>query len=125
MTRLIHASTWKSGERIVVRTAAEAGTCGEGIAATYLLKRPTIAFPCYGTRRFGLAMDDEIIFAIPSQGMDELLEGLEKTHRAMPYPILQQVEFPLGLPLFHQERAISQVSFEVSLVGDIASGFKT
>ena len=92
MTRLIHASTWKRGERITVRTAAEAGTCGEGIAATYLLRKPTIAFPCYGTRRFGLAADDELIFGVPAEAMDELLEGLEKTHAAMPYPIVRQVE---------------------------------
>ena len=91
--RLIHASTWKNGERLHFSTAAEAGTCGEGIAATYLSNQPTISFPCYGTRRFGLAQDDELIMGIPITRLSEVLEGLRKTHEAgLQYPIKQNVE---------------------------------
>jgi uncharacterized protein (DUF169 family) len=102
--RLIHSATWKRGERMSIRTAAEAGTCGEGIAATYLLKRPTIAFPCYGSRRFGLAGDDEIIFGIPIENLGEILECLEKSHKTLPYPILQQVEVTPEPPLIYYIR---------------------
>ncbi len=92
MTMLIHAATWHTGERLSVETAAEAGTCGEGIAATYILNEPTIAFPCHGTRSFGLADDDEIIMGVPAWKMEELMDGLVKRQAARPYPIRQAAD---------------------------------
>lgn len=86
MTRLLHAATWKTGERVSVRTAAEAGTCGEAIAAAFVRGSYTVAFPCYGTRVYGLAADDEIIFSYPASLAEELLEGLRRTHEFAPYP---------------------------------------
>jgi len=93
MTRLIHAATWKTGERLSFTTAAEAGTCAEGIAATYLRNDVNIAFPCYGTRRFGMAADSELIFGIPVEKIDEIMDGLEKTHDiGSTYPIRVELE---------------------------------
>jgi uncharacterized protein (DUF169 family) len=93
MTRLIHAATWKTGERLSFTTAAEAGTCAEGIAATYLRNDVNIAFPCYGTRRFGMAADSELIFGIPIEKIDEIMDGLEKTHAVgSTYPICLELE---------------------------------
>ena len=103
-TQLLHAATWKTGERIVVRTAAEAGTCGEAVAATYLSRRPTIAFPCSGTRRFGQVEDDELIFAIPAFMMNEFMGWLEAIHRHLPYPVKRQVEFTPRPPLLYYIR---------------------
>ncbi len=95
MLRLLHAVTWKTGERVAVRTAAEAGTCGEGIAAVTVTGKPVVAFPCYGTRAFGLVADDEIIFALPAGMIDDFMEGLEATHARMsPYPIRKWVHTP-------------------------------
>ena len=93
MTRLIHAATWKTGERLSYNTAAEGGTCAEGIAATYLRNDVNIAFPCYGTRRFGMAADSELIFGIPTEKIDEIMDGLEKLHAVgSTYPIRVELE---------------------------------
>ncbi|MBC7114164.1 MAG: DUF169 domain-containing protein [Archaeoglobi archaeon] len=87
MTRLLHSATWKDGRRVSVRTSAEAGTCGEGIASAFVRDDYNIAFPCYGTRVYALARDDELIFSFPSRLAEELMEGLKKTHELMsPYP---------------------------------------
>lgn len=95
MLRLLHAVTWKTGERVAVRTAAEAGTCGEAIAAVTVTGKPAVGFPCYGSRTFGLVADDEIIFALPAGMVGDFMEGLEATHaRISPYPIRKWVSPP-------------------------------
>jgi len=88
MTRLLHATTFHTGERIQMHTAAEAGTCGEALAGCLVSRKPTIGFPCYGSRSYGLIADDELIFALPAHLAESCLDGLEKTHaRLNPYPI--------------------------------------
>lgn len=86
MTRLLHGATWKDGRRVSVRTAAEAGTCGEAIASTFVRDDYTVAFPCYGTRIYGLAADNEIIFGFPRKLAEDLMRGLEETHSMASYP---------------------------------------
>lgn len=119
--RLLHAVTWKTGERVAVRTAAEAGTCGEGIAAVTVTGKSVVAFPCYGTRAFGLVADDEIIFALPAGMIEDFMEGLEATHARMsPYPIRKWVHTPPSPRVFfikpdlspEQQAQLSQMQAE-------------
>jgi uncharacterized protein (DUF169 family) len=92
MTRLLHGASWRDGRRMSVRTSAEAGTCGEAIASSFVRDDYTIAFPCYGTRIYALASDDEIIFAFPRRLAEDLMEGLKRTHEMMsPYPPKVQI----------------------------------
>jgi len=91
MTRLLHGATWKDGRRVSVKTAAEAGTCGEAIASAFVRDDYTVAFPCYGTRIYALARDDEIIFSFPGRLAEDLMEGLEETHKMAPYPPKVQI----------------------------------
>lgn len=106
ITPLLHAATWKTGERVTVRTAAEAGTCGEGVASAYIMKRPIVAFPCSGTRRYGQVEDEELIFALPGFMMDEFMDWLEKVCERSPYPVKRQIEFtPRPPQLYYIRRA--------------------
>jgi len=54
-----------------------------------------IAFPCLGDRRFGAALDTDLIASIPFALKDEIIEGIEKTHKAgTRIPIQPQISPP-------------------------------
>ncbi|MHA1509245.1 MAG: hypothetical protein ACTSO6_11135, partial [Promethearchaeota archaeon] len=54
-----------------------------------------IAFPCLGDRRFAMATDTDLIASIPMGIIDEIIEGMEKTHKAgTRYPIPYQLSTP-------------------------------
>lgn len=100
-TLLINAKTWKSGGRLTFTTAAENGTCGEAIAQTYVNQKFTIAFPCYGTRRYGLAGDEQLIIGMAQDELSEIVDNLKEMsqpNRGRQFPIRQMVEVPLAPP---------------------------
>ena len=106
MTRLIYAATYLTGDRLNINTAAECGTCGEGVAAAFVKDKPTVSFPCYGTRRFALAEDNELIFSFPFRYSREILRGLEITHKGgFKYPILRQISSPKAPALYRIREA--------------------
>jgi uncharacterized protein (DUF169 family) len=106
MTRLIYAATYQTGERLNINTAAECGTCGEGVAAALVKDKPTVSFPCYGTRRFALAEDDELIFSFPFRYSQEILRGLDITQKGgFKYPILRQISSPKAPALYRIREA--------------------
>ena len=116
MTRLIYAATYRTGERLNIRTAAECGTCGEGVAAAMVKDKPTVSFPCYGTRRFALADDNELIFSFPFRYSQEILKGLEITHKGgFKYPILRQISPPQAPALYRIREAKPPEEYLVNL----------
>ena len=51
-------------------------------------KKPIFDVPCYGDRRFGFVQDHEFVFSIPAELAENLVEGLEETHKAgTRYPV--------------------------------------
>lgn len=92
--RLIQASLWKEGGRFSMSTFCD-GVCADMISKTYLTEEMQVAFPCLGDRRFGLAKDSDLIASIPKDFIQEILEGLERTHKAgTRYPIPYQLCAP-------------------------------
>jgi uroporphyrinogen decarboxylase len=60
---------------------------------------PQLILPCSGDRIFGQTQDHEMAFAIPWARMEEIVEGLEGTHRGgIRYPITQFMEYEAKLP---------------------------
>jgi uncharacterized protein (DUF169 family) len=54
-----------------------------------------VAFPCLGDRRFGMAADTDLIATIPFGIINEIIDGMEKTHKAgTRYPIPYQLSTP-------------------------------
>lgn len=98
MMRLILGITWKKNfdGRLYFSSSAHCGVCGDGIAATYTLNKPHLGVPCYGARSFALFQDDELVMGIPAQNLEDVLEGLKKTHEVyLGYPITPaNLEFP-------------------------------
>jgi len=99
-----------------ISTAAECGTCGEGVAAAMVKDKPTFSFPCYGTRRFALADDEELIFSFPFRYSQEILKGLEITHKGgFKYPILRQISAPQPPALYRIREAKPPEEYLVNL----------
>jgi len=92
--RIIQGSLWKKGGRISMSTFCD-GVCADTISNAILTGELQIAFPCLGDRRFAMATDTDLIASIPFGIIDEILEGMEKTHRAgTRYPIPYQMSPP-------------------------------
>ena len=92
--RIIQGSLWKKGGRVSMSTFCD-GVCADTISNAILTGELQIAFPCLGDRRFGMATDTDLIASIPMGIIDEIIEGMEKTHRAgTRYPIPYQMSTP-------------------------------
>jgi len=92
--RVIQGYLWKRGGRISMSTFCD-GVCADTISNAMLTGELQVAFPCLGDRRFGLAMDSDLIASIPFGIVEEIIEGMEKTHKAgTRYPIPYQISTP-------------------------------
>lgn len=92
--RIIQGSLWKKGGRISMSTFCD-GVCADTISNAILTGELQIAFPCLGDRRFGMATDTDLIASIPIGIITEIIEGMEKTHKAgTRYPIPFQISTP-------------------------------
>ncbi|RLB03804.1 MAG: hypothetical protein DRG50_09795 [Deltaproteobacteria bacterium] len=86
--RLIQASLWHEGGAFTSPSVGDAGMCSMGIA--YVMKTQGIAkdVPCMGDRRFAGAQEGDIIFSFHKSRAQQILEGLEGTHKGgIRYPI--------------------------------------
>jgi len=97
--RFIQAFLYKDGGEFTFKTSGDAGVCSRGIAEVYNNKKPNIEIPCLGDRRFAMAQDFEIIVSFPFSFIEELIEGLESTHKSgIRYPIPFQLPEICDLP---------------------------
>jgi uncharacterized protein (DUF169 family) len=94
MMRIIQGYLWKKGGRVNMSTFCD-GVCADTITNTILTQDLQIAFPCLGDRRFGNATDNDLIASLPFSLVNEILSGIEKTHKAgTRYPIPFQISTP-------------------------------
>jgi uncharacterized protein (DUF169 family) len=94
MMRIIQGYLWKKGGRVSMSTFCD-GVCADIISNAILTGDLQIAFPCLGDRRFGKAEDSDLIASIPFEITSEIIDGLEKTHKAgTRYPIPHQLSTP-------------------------------
>jgi uncharacterized protein (DUF169 family) len=92
--RIIQGYLWKRGGRISMSTFCD-GVCADTITNAIITGELQIAFPCLGDRRFGMANDNDLIASIPFEIINEIIEGMEKTHKAgTRYPIPYQISTP-------------------------------
>jgi hypothetical protein len=57
------------------------------MARGYITKELALGIPCVGERMTSMSMDDELSVSIPINAFNGVLEGLERTKMAAPYPI--------------------------------------
>ncbi|MCX8084026.1 MAG: DUF169 domain-containing protein [Calditerrivibrio sp.] len=97
--RFIQAFLYRRGGEFIFKTSGDAGVCSRGVAEVYISKKPIVEIPCLGDRRFAMAQDFELIVSFPYDYIDELVEGLEATHKnGIRYPIPFQMPDLCDLP---------------------------
>jgi uncharacterized protein (DUF169 family) len=101
--RLVNAALFKEGGSIVSDYSGR-GDCSDIIIKGRKRKKPQVILPCYGDRIFGMTADHEMAFTFPFPVSDEIVEGLEKTHKmGVRYPIPQYLRFEATYPPSYQE----------------------
>ncbi|TFG10930.1 MAG: hypothetical protein EU535_07930 [Promethearchaeota archaeon] len=92
--RIIQGYLWNRGGKISMSTFCD-GVCADTISNAIISGELQIAFPCLGDRRFGMAIDSDLIASIPFSLLNEIIDGMEKTHKAgTRYPIPFQLSTP-------------------------------
>jgi uncharacterized protein (DUF169 family) len=85
--RLVNAVLFRAGGSFKAEFTGR-GDCADIAIRTRQARQPQLILPCYGDRVFGLAADDEMAFAFPFAMREEIVAGLEGTHRGgIRYPI--------------------------------------
>ena len=85
--RLVTAALWKRGGAL---TSSFTGRidCSDEIIRPVLSGDYQVILPCYGDRVFAQTEDGEMAFSLPGSKMEELVTGLEGTHKGgIRYPI--------------------------------------
>ncbi len=74
--------------------------CADLAIAPFLSGEPQMIVPCTGDRIFGQVQDHEVAFSFPFAVIDEIIEGLEATHKAgaTRYPVTNWMTYTGGFP---------------------------
>jgi len=101
--RLVHASLYKHGGRLA-STSGGRLDCAEIVIQTMTTNEPKVILPCNGDRVFGMTQDHEMAFAFPWGYAQEIMEGLEGTHKGgTRYPITVNMRETVTMPKSYQE----------------------
>lgn len=91
--RCVQGALWKRGGAL---TSSFEGRidCGDIIAKPQATGECQVVLPCSGDRIFAQTEDWEMAFSIPKDRLEEVLEGLEGTHKAgLRYPITSFLDY--------------------------------
>jgi uncharacterized protein (DUF169 family) len=101
--RLGQAWLWKRGGTLRSEFRGRID-CADLAIAPVLSGEPQMIVPCTGDRIFGQVQDHEVGFSFPFPLMEEILEGLEGTHRAgTRYPVTNWLNYTAGFPPSYDE----------------------
>ena len=88
LMRLVHGATQETGTSLRSGFGGLMGSCGEGVLETLKTKEPKVVLPGNGDRIWAMVQDNELIFTIPADLLDQVIRGLEATHQTgIRYPI--------------------------------------
>lgn len=96
--RLVQGALFEKGGRI---TSSFSGRmdCSELIVTPMQTGKPQVVLPCYGDRIFGQTQDHEMAFTAPWNIMEEIINGLEGTHKGgVRYPIPNFMNYEAAFP---------------------------
>jgi len=86
--RLIQGYLYNKGNALEWDCCGEAGGCADPIPGSLLKDKPMVALPCNGARLLGWPSDEMLVMGIPANCLEEILEGMEYTHRGfLRYPL--------------------------------------
>jgi uncharacterized protein (DUF169 family) len=85
--RLLTAALYKSGGYITSKFSGRLD-CADICIETMKTGQPQVILPCYGDRVFGQTQDHEMAITIPAGAEEDLVKGLEGTHKGgIRYPM--------------------------------------
>jgi len=97
--RMVQAFLYEKGGEFTFNSSGDAGVCSRAVAESYIKGKPVIEIPCLGDRRFAMAQDFELAVGFPYFMKEEIIKGLESTHRGgIRYPIPFQIPDLCDLP---------------------------
>jgi uncharacterized protein (DUF169 family) len=101
--RLLNACLFEKGGSIKSESTGR-GDCTELIIRAQKSREPQFILPCNGDRIFGTTADDEMAFTFPFEQADQVVKGLEGTHKGgVRYPIPVYLKFQAEFPKSYQE----------------------
>jgi uncharacterized protein (DUF169 family) len=101
--RLVHASLYRHGGRVISTTGGRLD-CAEIVIQTMATSEPKVILSCTGDRVFGMAQDSEMVFACPWEFADDIIAGLEGTHKGgIRYPITVAMRSTVSMPKTYQD----------------------
>lgn len=83
LLKLLHANAYQTGRDLSVKLSGNAA-CVYCVVPSMLSKECYVSSPCSGDRRRAGAQDDELIFTIPVEKIEEMIEGLQKGSGNLP-----------------------------------------
>jgi len=96
--RLVTGALYKKGGAMISQTAGRVD-CADLTIGAMKTGEYQYVLPCYGDRIFGGTTDEEMSFSLPRAKMDELVAGLEGTHKGgIRYPIPAFLRFSGEFP---------------------------
>jgi uncharacterized protein (DUF169 family) len=88
LMRLVHGATQETGAPLQSIFSGRGGTCTEGVLQTFKTGQPKVVLPGNGDRVWAMVQDGEMVFTIPANRLDSVIDGLEATHQTgVRYPI--------------------------------------
>jgi len=97
--RLVQAWVYKEGSRVPGNFGGKV-ECSQYLVEPFIEKSPRVVIPGMGDRIFSMTQDDELVFALPGNGLQTLASGLKEAGRKIGarYPVTFyqnfQPEFP-------------------------------
>ncbi len=97
--RLVQAYSYVSGERVAGHFGGKV-ECDEYLIAPFKTGKPRVAIPGMGDRIFSMTQDDEMVFALPGQDLETLLQGLKEAGNKIGarYPVTSIRAFNRNFP---------------------------
>jgi uncharacterized protein (DUF169 family) len=101
--RLGQAYLWKRGGTLKSEFRGRID-CADIAIAPAITREPQMIVPCSGDRIFAQVQDDELAFGFAFTLMDEIVEGLEESHRVgTRYPITNWLSYTAEFPPAYDE----------------------
>ena len=99
----MHASLYRHGGRVISTTGGRLD-CAEIVIQTMATYEPKVILPCTSDRVFGMAQDSEMVFACPWEFADDIVAGLEGTHKGgIRYPMTVAMRSTVSMPKTYQD----------------------
>jgi uncharacterized protein (DUF169 family) len=101
--RLVQAYSYVAGERVAGHFGGKV-ECDEYLIAPFKTGKPRVAIPGMGDRIFSMTQDDEMVFALPGQALETLLQGLKEAGNKIGarYPVTFYQGFQPEFPKYYQ-----------------------